>query len=87
MHNGAPVFRGTRVSFQTSLDCLEAGDTLDDFLCRFPALAESWRFPLEKNLKKSGRRNKLLRISKDFYMKFAIAGAVEFAEKDALPTT
>ena len=29
---GTPVFRGTRVPFQSLLDYLEAGQTLDDFL-------------------------------------------------------
>jgi uncharacterized protein (DUF433 family) len=29
---GTPVFRGTRVPFQTVLDYLEGGQTLDEFL-------------------------------------------------------
>jgi uncharacterized protein (DUF433 family) len=35
---GTPVFVGTRVPFQTLLDYLEAGDTLDDFLGDFPTV-------------------------------------------------
>ncbi len=36
---GTPVFVGTRVPFQTFLDYLEAGDTLDQFLDDFPTVA------------------------------------------------
>lgn len=36
--SGEPVFRGTRVPFQTLLDYLEAGDTLDEFLEQFPGV-------------------------------------------------
>ena len=32
IHSGDPVFRGTRVPFQTLLDYLEGGETLDEFL-------------------------------------------------------
>ena len=32
---GTPVFRGTRVPIQTLFDCLEGGDTLEDFLKGF----------------------------------------------------
>jgi uncharacterized protein (DUF433 family) len=35
---GTPVFRGTRVPFQTLLDYLEGGETLDDFLDDFPTV-------------------------------------------------
>ena len=35
---GTPVFRGTRVPFQSLLDYLEAGQTLDDFLDDFPTI-------------------------------------------------
>jgi uncharacterized protein (DUF433 family) len=35
---GTPVFRGTRVPFQTLLDYLEGGDTLDEFLDDFPTV-------------------------------------------------
>lgn len=35
---GTPVFLGTRVPFQTLLDYLEAGDTLDEFLDDFPTV-------------------------------------------------
>lgn len=35
---GAPVFRGTRVLFQTLLEYLEAGQTLNEFLDDFPTV-------------------------------------------------
>lgn len=35
---GTPVFVGTRVPFQTLLDYLEAGDSLDLFLEDFPTV-------------------------------------------------
>jgi uncharacterized protein (DUF433 family) len=37
--SGVPVFRGTRVPFQTLLDYLEAGDTLDEFLEQYPGVS------------------------------------------------
>jgi uncharacterized protein (DUF433 family) len=39
IHGGEPVFRGTRVPFQTLLDYLEGGETLDDFLEHFPGVS------------------------------------------------
>jgi uncharacterized protein (DUF433 family) len=35
---GTAVSRGTRVPFQTLLDYLEGGDTLDEFLDDFPTV-------------------------------------------------
>lgn len=35
---GTPVFVGTRVPLQNLIDCLEAGDSLDDFLASFPSV-------------------------------------------------
>jgi uncharacterized protein (DUF433 family) len=35
---GVPVFRGTRVPFETFLQYLESGQTLDDFLDDFPSV-------------------------------------------------
>jgi uncharacterized protein (DUF433 family) len=35
---GTPVFRGTRVLFQTLLDYLEGGQTLNEFLDDFPTV-------------------------------------------------
>jgi uncharacterized protein (DUF433 family) len=35
---GTPVFIGTRVPVQNLIDCLEAGDTLDEFLDSFPTV-------------------------------------------------
>ena len=35
---GTPVFRGTRVAFQSLLDYLEGGQTLNDFLDDFPTV-------------------------------------------------
>lgn len=37
--SGEPVFRGTRVPFQTLLDYLEGGETLDDFLKQYPGVS------------------------------------------------
>ena len=36
--NGKPVIRGTRITAQTVLEFLAAGDTIDDVLEEFPAL-------------------------------------------------
>ena len=38
-YSGEPVFRGTRVPFQTLLDYLEDGDTLDQFLEQYPGVS------------------------------------------------
>jgi uncharacterized protein (DUF433 family) len=35
---GTPVFSGTRVPVQTLFDCLEGGETLEDFLEGFPTV-------------------------------------------------
>jgi uncharacterized protein (DUF433 family) len=35
---GTPCLGGTRVPFQTLLDYLEAGDSLDEFLVDFPTV-------------------------------------------------
>jgi uncharacterized protein (DUF433 family) len=39
IHSAEPVFRGTRVPFQTLLDYLEGGETLDVFLEQFPGVS------------------------------------------------
>lgn len=36
---GIPVFRQTRVPFQSLMDYLEQGQTLDDFLSDFPTVS------------------------------------------------
>ena len=36
---GTPVFRGTRVPIQTLFDCLEGGESLEDFLEGFPTVS------------------------------------------------
>jgi uncharacterized protein (DUF433 family) len=36
---GVPVFRDTRVPFQSLLDYLEGGQTLDEFLTDFPTVS------------------------------------------------
>jgi uncharacterized protein (DUF433 family) len=36
---GTPVFRGTRVPFQTLIDYIEAGHPLADFLDDFPTVS------------------------------------------------
>ena len=35
---GIPVFVGTRVPVQNLIDCLEAGDSLEEFLDSFPSV-------------------------------------------------
>jgi uncharacterized protein (DUF433 family) len=37
--SGAPVFAGTRVPVQSLIDCLEAGDSIDEFLEGFPTVS------------------------------------------------
>ena len=37
--SGTPVFAGTRVPVQTLMDCLEAGDSLGEFLSDFPSVS------------------------------------------------
>ena len=36
--SGTPVFAGTRVPVQALVDCLEGGETIDDFLAGFPTV-------------------------------------------------
>ena len=36
---GTAVFSGTRVPVQTLLDCLESGESIDDFLAGFPSVS------------------------------------------------
>jgi uncharacterized protein (DUF433 family) len=36
---GTPVFSGTRVPVKNLTDCLEAGDSIDDFLEDFPSVS------------------------------------------------
>jgi uncharacterized protein (DUF433 family) len=36
--SGTPVFRGTRVPIQNLFDCLEDGETLEQFLEQFPTV-------------------------------------------------
>lgn len=36
---GTPCLAGTRVPFQTLLDYLEGGDSLDDFIEHFPSVS------------------------------------------------
>jgi len=38
---GTPVFLGTRVPVQTSLDYLEAGESIDDFLDGLPSVTRA----------------------------------------------
>lgn len=36
--SGTPVFQGTRVPIQNLFDCLEEGETIDQFLDQFPTV-------------------------------------------------
>ena len=37
--SGTPVFTGTRVPIQSLIDCLEAGESIDEFLDGFPTVS------------------------------------------------
>jgi uncharacterized protein (DUF433 family) len=37
--SGTPVFSGTRVPVQSLIDCLEGGDSIDEFLEGFPTVS------------------------------------------------
>ena len=39
--SGTPVFCGTRVPVQTLIECLEAGDSIDEFLEGFPTVTRA----------------------------------------------
>jgi len=51
--SGIPCFRGTRVPFQSLLDYLEAGDTLDQFLEQFPTLSRQMAIEALETAKES----------------------------------
>ncbi|MGI9166589.1 MAG: DUF433 domain-containing protein [Pyrinomonadaceae bacterium] len=36
--SGTPVFRGTRVPIRNLFDCIEEGETIDQFLDQFPTV-------------------------------------------------
>jgi len=38
---GTPVFAGTRVPVKNLTDCLEAGDSIDDFIEDFPSVSRA----------------------------------------------
>jgi len=40
IQGGVPVFFGTRVPVKNLFDCLEAGDSLDQFLRSFPSISK-----------------------------------------------
>jgi uncharacterized protein (DUF433 family) len=39
--SGTPVFHGTRVPIQNLFDCLEEGETIDQFVDQFPTVTRS----------------------------------------------
>ena len=39
--NGRPIVRGTRITVQTVLEFLAAGDSVDDVLAEYPALSRN----------------------------------------------
>jgi len=51
--SGIPVFAGTRVPIQNLFDCLEAGESLDEFIEQFPTVE---REQAQKVLKASKER-------------------------------
>ncbi|MGY6523616.1 MAG: DUF433 domain-containing protein [Mongoliitalea sp.] len=38
--NGKPIIRGMRITVQTILEFLAAGDTIEDILAQYPSLTE-----------------------------------------------
>jgi uncharacterized protein (DUF433 family) len=50
---GTAVFAGTRVPVQTLLDCLEEGETIDDFLVGFPSVTREQVVALRQEAKDS----------------------------------
>ena len=50
---GTPVFRGTRVPFQSLLEYLEGGQTLDEFLEDFPTVSREQACELLDRLKET----------------------------------
>jgi uncharacterized protein (DUF433 family) len=53
--SGEPVFRGTRVPFQTLLDYLEGGETLDEFLRQFPGVSRETTIAALEQTSRSSR--------------------------------
>ncbi len=51
--SGTPCFRGTRVPFQTLLDYLEGGETLNEFLEHFPGVTREMAVAALENAKES----------------------------------
>lgn len=39
IQGGVPIFAGTRVPLKNLFDCLEAGDSLDQFLADYPSVS------------------------------------------------
>jgi uncharacterized protein (DUF433 family) len=50
---GTPCFRGTRVPFQSLLDYLEGGETLDEFLVQFPGVTREMAIAALESAKES----------------------------------
>ncbi len=50
---GEPVFLGTRVPFQTLLDYIEGGETLDEFLEHFPGVSREMAIAALESAKES----------------------------------
>jgi uncharacterized protein (DUF433 family) len=48
---GTPVFHGTRVPIQNLFDCLETGESLDQFLEQFPSVTREQALAVLKESK------------------------------------
>ena len=48
---GTPVFSGTRVPIRILIECLEAGDRLDDFLESYPTVSRTQAIEVLKRAK------------------------------------
>ncbi|HEX6185681.1 MAG TPA: DUF433 domain-containing protein [Pyrinomonadaceae bacterium] len=49
---GTPVFYGTRVPIQNLFDCLETGESLDQFLDQFPTVTREQALAVLRELSK-----------------------------------
>ena len=53
--SGEPVFQATRVPFETLLDYLEGGETLDEFLRQFPGVSRETAIAALEQTSRSSR--------------------------------
>ncbi|WP_442888496.1 DUF433 domain-containing protein [Congregicoccus parvus] len=61
--NGRPVVRGTRITVQTILGYLSAGDTVDDVLEAYPQLGRSDVLACLEYARRLGESRSILRLA------------------------